>query len=59
MDEANLVRMLRQRQPGFDRSLSICAVAGDCIVGYTGIIPFNMRLMGSSVPARYRRTSCR
>ena len=51
MDEANLVRMLRARQPGFDRRLSICAWDGNQMVGYTGFIPVDMRLMGGRVPA--------
>ena len=51
MDVPNLVRMLRERQPEFEPSLSICASDGDRIVGYTGFIPFDMRLMGSSVRA--------
>lgn len=51
MDEANLVRMLRQRQPGFDRELSICAWAGDSMVGHTGFIPVDLRLMGRAVAA--------
>ena len=51
MDEANLVRMLRQRQPGFDRSLCVYAFVSDVMVGYTGFIPFGMRLMDSSVSA--------
>lgn len=51
MDEANLVRMLRQRQPGFDRELSICAWRGDSMVGHTGFIPVDMRLMGRTVTA--------
>ena len=51
MDEANLVRMLRERQPGFDRELSVCAWAGDQMVGYVGFIPADLRLLGRTVPA--------
>ena len=51
MDVPNLVRMLRERQPEFDPDLSICASDGDRIIGYTGFIPFDMRLMGSTVRA--------
>lgn len=51
MDEANLVRMLRLRQPGFERQLSLCAWSGDRMVGYTGFIPLRMRLMGNAVSA--------
>ncbi len=51
MDVPNLVRMLRQRQPEFDTSLSICASDGHTIVGYAAFIPFNMRFMGSTISA--------
>lgn len=50
-DEANLVRMLRDRQPGFDRELSICAWDGGELVGYLALIPLDMRLMGRRVAA--------
>ncbi|MEW6749765.1 MAG: GNAT family N-acetyltransferase [Candidatus Latescibacterota bacterium] len=50
-DEANLVRMLRTRQPGFDRELSVCAWAQDRMVGYTGFIPVPMRLLGHRISA--------
>ena len=51
MNEANLVRMLRDRQPEFDRELSICAWDSDRMVGYTGFIPTNIRLMRHTVQA--------
>ncbi len=38
-DEANLVRMLRDRQPGFQRELSICARDGSELVGYLALLP--------------------
>ncbi|MFH1566796.1 MAG: GNAT family N-acetyltransferase, partial [Gemmatimonadota bacterium] len=50
-DEANLVRMLRARQPGFDPALSICAWRGEELVGYLALIPVPLRLMGRRVPA--------
>ena len=51
MDEANLVRMLRDRQPEFDRALSLCAWDGDRMAGYIAFIPLTMRLMGRTVRA--------
>ena len=51
MDEANLVRMLRERQPEFDRELSVCAWDGDRMVGYIAFIPVDMRLMRRRVRA--------
>ena len=51
MDEANLVRMLRDRQPEFDRELSLCAWDGDRMAGYIAFIPVNMRLMGGRLKA--------
>lgn len=50
-DEANLVRLLRDRQPGFRRELSICAWAGGELVGYLALIPVSMRLLGGRTPA--------
>lgn len=50
-DEANLVRMLRDRQPGFRRELSICAWDGRQLVGYLALIPVAMRLLGGRLPA--------
>ncbi|MBT4096821.1 MAG: N-acetyltransferase [Gemmatimonadetes bacterium] len=50
-DEANLVRMLRDWQPGFDRDLSICAWDGDELVGHLAMTPLPMRLLGSRIPA--------
>ena len=51
MDEANLVRMLRDRQPEFDRELSLCAWDGSQMAGYIAFIPVDMRLMGGTVKA--------
>ena len=51
MDEANLVRMLRERQPGFDRELCVCAWDGSRMAGYIAFIPVDMRLMRRTVKA--------
>ena len=51
MDEANLVRMLRNRQPEFNSEFSLCAWDGDRMAGYIAFIPVNMRLMGRTVKA--------
>jgi putative acetyltransferase len=51
MDEANLVRMYRERYPAFDRRYSICAWDGDELVGHALFLPFEMNLMGRRVKA--------
>ncbi|MFA6110536.1 MAG: GNAT family N-acetyltransferase [Candidatus Latescibacterota bacterium] len=51
MDEANLVRMLRDRQSGFDPDLSVCAWSGERLVGHTGLLPVSLRLLGRTVRA--------
>ena len=51
MDEANLVRMLRERQPEYDPELAVCAWYCDRMVGYALFIPAAIRLMGHEVRA--------
>ena len=51
MDEAHLVRLLRQSSPGFDRRFSVTAFDGDLMVGHTLFNPANIRLMGATVRA--------
>ena len=50
-DEANLVRMLRDWQPGFDAELSICAWDGEELVGHLVMTPVPMRMLGGRVSA--------
>lgn len=51
MDEANLVRMYRERYPGFDRRYSLTAWDSDDLVGYALYLPLEMRLTGEWIRA--------
>lgn len=49
MNEAHLVRMLRQFFPAFDPRFSVVAFDGDQIVGHALFTPAKLRLMGRTV----------
>lgn len=51
MDEAYLVRQMREYYPGFDRRFSLTAWDGDEMVGHTLFSPARVRLMGRTVLA--------
>ena len=51
MNEAHIVRLMRQHYPAYDRRFSVTAWDGDEMVGHTLLSPAPMRLMGATVPA--------
>ncbi len=51
MNEAHLVRMLREHHGGFDRRFSLCAVDAGRIVGHTLLSPCRIGLGGRLAPA--------
>ena len=51
MNEAHLVRMLRETYAGFDPRFSVAACDDDQIVGHALFTPARIRLMGESVDA--------
>lgn len=51
MDEANLVRGLRDHYPAFDARLSLTAWADDEMVGHALFTPAMVRIMGATLPA--------
>jgi len=51
MDEANLVRLLRDYYPAFDRRYSVTAWEGQELVGHALFNPVRIRLMGQAVMA--------
>lgn len=50
-DEAELVRVLRESQPGFDPRLSIIAAIDEQVIGHLLMTPCDIRLMGETVRA--------
>jgi len=51
MDEANIIRLMRQYSPLFDRKFSITAWDGDQMVGHALFTPARLRLMGRTISA--------
>ena len=51
MDGANIVRLLRQYHPAFDRRYSVTAWDGARMVGHSLFTPADLRLMGRTVRA--------
>lgn len=50
MDEPNIVRLMRDRHPGYDPRYSVIAWDGETAVGHALATPLRMRLMGAYVP---------
>jgi putative acetyltransferase len=50
-DEAELVRLLRGSQPGYDPNLSIVAVAGERVIGHVLMTSCDIRLMRETIRA--------
>ena len=51
MDEANLIRMMRQHYPAYDARYSLTAWEKDTLVGHMLMSPSRIRLMGQTVLA--------